>query len=275
VKNKINKPLTYGVLSIAALLVLIPVLWMILTSFKDISEIVSGKFSILPQHFTLAAYKNIWKDYPFLTYLRNSLIVVGLSTIIALVVSSLSGYGTSRFQFKGKGGFLAFLLISQMFPAVMLLVPFYNTLKTYNLSDSLTGLTITYVALTLPFCTWMMLGYFEGIPKDLDEAAKMDGCGPFRTFFQIILPLTLPGIISTTIYALVQGWNEYMFAQTLAATQASKTLPVGIGEMVGYYKIMWNDLMAASVISSIPLILIYVFLQKYFVSDLSGGAVKG
>jgi ABC-type glycerol-3-phosphate transport system permease component len=267
--------LTYVVLICGVLIVVIPLLWMVSTALKTMTEITgSSEINIIPQKPTLAAFLSIWKDYPMLTWVKNSSLVVVFSTVVSIAFSTLAGYGSSRFQFRGRGALLAFLLVTQMFPSIMMLIPYYKVLQTIGLINTLAGLIVVYISFTIPMLTWMMMGYFDGIPRELDEAALIDGCGRFRTFRQIILPLTLPGLISAAIYAFIQGWNEYMFSLILMTNDNLKTLPVGIGQMNGFYRIMWNDLMAASIVSSIPLLLIFLFLQKYFVSSLTAGAVK-
>ena len=265
----------YGILAIASIIVIIPIIFMIGTSFKSISEIMSARQStILPVDFTTEGYRNVMNNYPFMTFFRNSVITTCVSTVVAVLFSTLAGFGFSRFSFKGKGAMMFFVLTTQMFPSVMLFVPFYKLLSVYGLSESLVGIILVYISSVIPFCTWMMYGFFQGISKELDDAAAIDGCGSFRTFFQIIAPLTLPGIITTTIYSFINCWNEYMFTMIIATRQEMKTLTVAIGEMAGYYSVMWNDLMAASVISCLPLMVMFIFLQRYFISSLTQGGVK-
>ena len=248
---------------------------MLSTSFKSINEIMTARRSTLfPVDAVSEGYHNVINNYPFLTFFRNSAVTTLSSTFVAVLCSTLAGYGFSRFSFKGKAAAMFFILTTQMFPSVMLFVPFYKLLSVYGLSNSLVGLVLVYISTVIPFCTWMMYGFFQGISKELDDAAAIDGCGSFRTFFQIIAPLTLPGIITTTIYSFINCWNEYMFSMIIATREEMKTLTVAIGEMAGYYKIMWNDLMAASVLSCIPLVLMFIFLQKYFISSLTQGGVK-
>jgi len=170
--------------------------------------------------------------------------------------------------------FLTFLLVTQMFPSIMLLIPFYKIIQTLGLINTHTALIMTYISFTIPFCSWMMMGYFQSIPKELDEAAAIDGSGRFRTFYQIVLPLALPGVAATAIYSFITGWNEYMFALVLTQSETMKTVPVGIGQLIGQYKVMWNDMMAASLVAIIPLIIIFLFFQRFLISSLTAGAVK-
>ncbi|MFD0714276.1 carbohydrate ABC transporter permease [Paenibacillus sp. GCM10027626] len=265
---------SYIILIVSSLIVLIPALWMVSTSLKPSESVVSPPLTWIPDTITLNSFVKIWKDYPFGNYFVNSVYIVIVATVISLFFSALAGYGTSRFHFRGKGSFLTFLLMTQMFPSIMLLIPFYKVLKTFGLIDTHFGLIVVYISFTIPFCTWMMMGYFQSIPKELDSAAMIDGCSRLRTFVQIILPLSLPGLSATAIYAFLVGWNEYMFAFILTTSENMKTLPVGIAQLNGFYKIEWNDMMAASIVSSMPLILLFLFLQKYFISSLTAGAVK-
>ena len=265
---------TYITLGLFAVVVLLPILWMLSTSFKIESETIIIPPRWIPETFTIEAYQRLWEEYPFLTYFKNSIIIVLGSVIVSVAFACLAGYGVTRFKFKGKKGFTTFLLVTQMFPSIMLLIPYYKVLDTYGLNDSLLGMTLVYISFTIPFCTWMMIGFFKTIPTSLDEAAIIDGCSRWKVFLKVILPLTRPGIASSAIYAFITVWNEYMFAQTLLISPELKTLPLGIAELNGFYKILWNDMMAASVIASIPLVILFVFMQKYFVSGLTAGAVK-
>lgn len=269
-----GRSVAYATLILVAVSVLIPVLWMVSTSLKLDSEIFTIPPRWVPDTVTFAAFTRIWTDYPFGHYFLNSLLVVCSSTAIALVFSCLAGYGASRFRFRGKGMFLTFLLVTQMFPSIMLLIPFYKIIQTLGLIDTQSALILTYISFTIPFCSWMMLGYFQSVPKELDEAAAIDGCGRFRTFAQIIFPLAVPGVAATAIYSFITGWNEYMFALVLTQSETMKTVPVGIGQLIGQYKIMWNDMMAASIVAVIPLTLMFLFFQRFLISSLTAGAVK-
>lgn len=273
-KQKLEKFWTYFLLILGSIIILVPILWMISTSLKIESETMSIPARWIPENITFEAYQRLWQDYPFLTYFKNSIIVAVISVGVSVVFSCLTGYGVTRFNFKGKQGFTTFLLMTQMFPSIMMLIPYYKILSSYNLTDSLLGLILVHISFTIPFCSWMMIGFFKTIPLDLDEAALIDGCTRFKVFSKIVLPTTLPGIASSAIYAFITSWNEYMFAQTIVTASEYKTFPLGLAELNGFYKIMWNDMMAASVIASIPLVIMFIFLQKYFVSGLTAGAVK-
>lgn len=272
--RRINNILTYSVFIIGAILVLIPVLWMVSTSLKTEAETFQLPLKWIPDTPTLHSYIAMWTDYPFLYYFRNSIVVTLLSVAVSVAISCLTGYGVTRFRFKGKGAFLGFILMTQMFPSVMLLVPYYKVLNTYGLNNTLIGLSLVYISFTVPFCSWMMVGYFKTVPTTLDEAAIIDGASRWQTFYKVTLPIVAPGVAASAIYSFITCWNEYMFANLLMADEKMKTVSVGIAQMNGYYKIMWNDLMAASVVASVPLVIAFIFLQKYFISGLTAGAVK-
>jgi ABC-type glycerol-3-phosphate transport system permease component len=267
-------PVSWTVVVIAVLVVVVPVFWMISTALKPETELFSAPPKLWPSVPDFSAFIRVFTDYPFLDYFRNSLVVVSASTLISIAFSTLSAYGLSRFQFRGKGSFLTFLLISQMFPSIMLLIPYYKIMQTFGLVNTQTALILTYVSFTIPFCSWMMYGYFKSIPRELDEAAAIDGAGRFSVFARVVLPLTIPGLVATAIYSFVTGWNEYIFALILTSSEDMKTVPIGIGQLIGQYKIMWNDLMAASLYAIIPLMIFFIFLQKYLISGLTAGGVK-
>ena len=264
----------YALLGLLASLVLIPVLWMVSTAFKSYGETIAKPPRWVPQQISFEAFGRLWSEYPFGTYFKNSFVIVLFSMAVSVFASCLAGYGLTRFKFRGRNSLMTFILVTQMFPSVMLLVPFYSIIGKMHLLDTHLGLILVYISFTVPFCTWTMLGFFRALPLDLDEAARIDGCNSWQCFSRIILPLTLPGIASTSIYAFITSWNEYMFAFILTSRPEMKTLSVGIAEMNGFQQVRWNDMMAASLMASLPLILLFVCLQKYFVSGLTSGAVK-
>ena len=264
----------YVLLALLASLVLIPVLWRGSTAFKSYGETIAKPPRWIPQQISFEAFGRLWSEYPFETYFKNSFVIVLFSMAVSVFASCLAGYGLTRFRFRGRNSLMTVILVTQMFPSVMLLVPFYSIIGKMHLLDTHLGLILVYISFTVPFCTWTMLGFFRALPLDLDEAARIDGCNSWQCFGRIILPLTLPGIASTSIYAFITSWNEYMFAFILTSRPEMKTLSVGIAEMNGFQQVRWNDMMAASLMASLPLILLFVCLQKYFVSGLTSGAVK-
>ena len=266
--------ISYLILSLFALIVLIPILWMISTAFKSTEETMTSPPVWVPSVISFEAFGRLWAEYPFSEWLKNSSVITISSMVICVAFACLAGYGLTRFQFRGRNGLMTFVLVTQMFPSVMLLVPFYSVISKIGLIDTHLGLILVYTSFTMPFCTWMMLGFFKALPTELDEAAHIDGANVWQTFHMIVLPLTLPGIASTSIYAFITSWNEYMFAFILTRSSEMRTLSVGIAEMNGYQQVLWNDMMAGSIIASLPLVILFICLQKYFIRGLTAGAVK-
>lgn len=265
----------YLILLLGCICVLLPLSWMVITSLKSMADItLSRGLKLFPSGPTLENFVNIWKEYPIATYIKNSAIAVGGSTIFGVICAALCGYGLSRYEFKGKAFLLNFLLVTQMFPAVMKIIPYYKILVNLHLNNTRSGLLIVYASFSIPFCTWMMYGYFKSIPTGLDEAARVDGSSAFHTFYKIILPIAIPGLVATVIYAFLQNWNEYMFASVLMSADEKKTITYAISTMADAYKIQWNYLMCAAMISSVPTLAVFVVMQKYLIAGMTAGAVK-
>ncbi|SEU05776.1 carbohydrate ABC transporter permease [Lacrimispora sphenoides] len=273
-KKKYNLAATYAVLIFMASFIVVPVLWMISTAFKTEPQTYYPQPKWIPDPFSLDSFRKFFNTYNFGRMTLNSLVVCLSAMVICVACACLAGYGVTRFRFKGRKQLMSFLLITQMFPGVMLVVPFYAVLSRYNLVNSLLGLVVVYAATNIAFSTWMIVSYFKTIPLELDEAARVDGASSFRIFWNIILPLIVPGIAAVAMFVLFNGWNEYMFSSVLVSKDELKTLTVGIISLNSQYQIKWNDLMAASSISSLPLVILFVSFQKYFIAGMTGGAVK-
>lgn len=272
--EKIQLILTYIILTVLALFIVIPVLWMVSTAFKTEAQTYYPDPKWLPAPFSLESFRKFFGVYNFGQMTVNSLITCLSAMVICVACACLAGYGVTRFQFKGRKQLMSFLLITQMFPSVMLVVPFYAVLSKYHLTNTLLGLIVVYAATNVAFSTWMLVSYFKTVPIELDEAARVDGASSFRIFWNIILPLIGPGIAAVAMFVLFNGWNEYMYSSVLVSKDSLKTLTVGIISLNSQYQIKWNDLMAASSISSLPLVVLFVCFQKYFIAGMTGGAVK-
>jgi len=262
------------VLTLGCLLVLGPVLWMFVTSIKTIQEVFAIPPTLFPEGFSLESYMTVLSEYSFGTFFKNSVITVVSATFLTLAFATFAGFGCSRFEFRGRAAFLGFILVTQMFPSVIMLIPYFKILKTFGLINQYLGLVLVYISFQTPLCTWLMYGYFQSIPKDLDDAASIDGLGKFRTFSRIVFPLSLPGLASTAIYSFVNSWNEFQFAMVLTTSDAMKTVSVGIGQMIEDTKVNWNEMMAASILASFVLIFIFLFFQNFFFAGLTAGGVK-
>lgn len=273
-KRRLEDIMSYVVLIILAAAIVIPILWMVSTAFKTEAQTYSPKPQWIPSPFTLDSFRKFFTTYSFGRMTVNSLVTCIFAMIICIVCASLAGYGVTRFQFKGKKQLMNFLLVTQMFPSVMLVVPFYAVLSRYHMTNKLFGLIIVYAATNVAFSTWMLVSYFKTVPVELDEAARVDGASSFRIFWNIILPLIVPGIAAVAMFVLFSGWNEYMYSSVLISNDQLKTLTVGIISLNSQYQIKWNDLMAASTVSSLPLVALFVCFQRYFIAGMTGGAVK-
>ena len=273
-KRRMEQVLCYVVLILLALMVLVPVLWMISTAFKTEAQTYSPKPQWIPDPISLESFRKFFTTYNFGRMTLNSLVTCIFAMISCITCACLAGYGVTRFQFKGKKQLMDFLLVTQMFPSVMLVVPFYAVLSKYHMTNKLIGLIIVYAATNVAFSTWMLVSYFKTVPIELDEAARVDGASSFRIFWNIILPLIVPGIAAVAIFVLFSGWNEYMYSSVLISNDQLKTLTVGIISLNSQYQIKWNDLMAASTVSSLPLVVLFICFQKYFIAGMTGGAVK-
>ncbi len=250
-----------------------PFLWVVLTSVKSDADIFSDTVGIFSAKIKFDKYARLLNSN-FLIYIKNSVFVCSISTIITVFVSILAAYGLSRYAFKGKDLISGTLVFSQLFPFVVLLTPLYILFWKFKLINTFVGLIISYIAITLPFCVYMLLGYFRGVPLSLDEAASIDGSSTARILFQIILPITWPGIVATAVFSFVRSWNEYLFALTFMNDEMKKTIPVGLANYFGQYTTDWGSIMSASVIATIPTLIFFIVMQKQIVSGLAAGAVK-
>lgn len=263
------------------LLYLGPLYWMISTSFKRQPEIFRLPPTLVPLEFTLDNYRAILSGtmasaIPFLIYLRNSLVVALGTVLLTLVLASPAAYALSRVPFRGKRRLTYFVLVSQMLPVVLILIPLYRLLQQARLLSTYPGLILPYLMLTLPFSIWMLKGYYDTIPRELDEAAKVDGCTRLQAMLQVILPNVKPGLTATAIISFIMAWDEFIIALTVMDRNDMRTLPVGmIQSFVGEFSIKWGEMMAASVVTAVPVVLLFVFLSRYLIGGLIAGAVKG
>jgi ABC-type glycerol-3-phosphate transport system permease component len=250
-----------------------PFAWVVLTSIRTEAEMFTRTFELAPKAVTFRKYRELFGS-DFLRYLGNSTVVSAASTVVAVVTSLLAAYALSRYAFRGRSLVLGTFAFSQLFPFVVILTPLYILFWNLRLVNTLTGLVVAYVAITLPYCVYMLLGYFENVPVSLDEAARMDGCSTLRIIFRIVLPVAWPGIVATTVYAFIQAWNEYLFALTLMTESDKKTIPVGLAGFFGEYTTDWGAVMTASVIATAPTMIFFLVMQRQLVAGLAAGAVK-
>lgn len=253
---------------------LFPFYWMLTSSFKGADEVVAFPATLWPQNFTLDAYRNIWLQEGFVTYFLNSFIVAASTAIGSSIVGMFAAYGFSRFRFKGRAFWLAVFLASQMLPGVLLVGPYFRVLTVVGLYDNLLGLILALTTITLPFSVWMLKGYIDTIPAEIDNAAMIDGAGRLQILLQVIAPNILPGVIATATFAFLLSWGDLLWALCLIQDPDKQTMTLGITRLIGQFRVQWPEIMAATVIgSSIPAIL-YLLLQRYLVQGFVGSAMK-
>jgi multiple sugar transport system permease protein len=261
------------VIGVVAFLVLLPFLWMVSTSFKPLTEVNVYPPAWISKHFTGMPYVDMFFFLPFSTYTLNSFAVASSATIITLGVGSLAAFAFARFRFFGKRMLLLLFLLSQMLPGASVIIPLFQLLNTMGLYDTHAGLILVHSAVMLPFVIWLLYGFFRNIPREVEDAALIDGCSRMSALRRVILPLALPGIGATALFAFLGSWNEFFFALILTASDSTKTIPVGIGLFVGEYIDIWNQMSASAVLFSLPPLLLFALTRKTFVKGLSAGSV--
>lgn len=282
-KQKIKRKKMYDKLAnillwIIVILVVFPIIWMVFSSLLTQNQIATGKIG-LPKNFN--NYIDMWKNINFFHYFKNSIIVCSITTVIALTIAIFAGYALARFKFPGANLFGASVLATQMVPGIMFLLPLYllyikiQEITGIRLINTYYGLIIVYSAFFIPLSIWVIRGFFASIPKELEEAAVLDGCTKFQAFTKIILPISKVGIIATGIYIFLLAWDELIFAWVLTTSPDVATIPVGIRLYVGNYQNRYDLLMSAGVVTTLPVMVIFFALQKQFIQGMTSGAVKG
>ena len=257
------------------LFALFPLFWLLKVSVTPNDLLYSEGVRMWPSRMSFEHFRFVLAHSAFPVFFRNSMIVAGATAVIVTLLASLSGYALSRFTFRGKYWLVALMLLTQMFPLVMLVAPIFKMLSPLGLTNSLAGLVVVYTAFNIPFATFLMQSFFDGIPKELEEAAKIDGATQFMAFRQIVLPLTLPGIAATLGFVFTAAWSELLFALMLISGNSAATFPVGLLTFVSKFSVDFGQMMAAGVLALIPACLFFLFIQRYLVQGLTAGAVKG
>jgi len=251
-----------------------PVYWTLITSFKTPLDLMSSRPIFFPQKMTLSSYEDVFLRSKFPYYLRSSIIIASMVTIITLVLATGAAYSLSRLNFRGKRLFSNLILLVYLFPGILLVVPIFKMMTTIGLYDLLPSVILVHVTITLPFCIWTLSTFFDQIPPSLEDAARVDGASKLSVLYKLYLPLVRPGLVTSAIFSFVASWNEYIFPLILLATPEKKTIPVGIAGWAASYTIDWGQITAAVICSIIPVAILIQFIGRYFVAGLSG-AVKG
>jgi multiple sugar transport system permease protein len=257
----------------------VPFYVMITTAVKPLGD-VQGEFRWWPSHATLRPFVDIWTTIPLARYFFNSLFVCTLATVFAVVIAIFAAYAISRHRFRGRTAFTSAVLSTQMFPGILFLLPLFLIFVNIDRALGFTllyqtrfGLIITYLTFTLPFSIWMLASYLDGIPKELDEAAKVDGTGDLGALFRVVLPAARPGVVAVAVYAFMTSWGEILFASVMT-NDSTKTLSIGLQYYSTQINVYWNQVMAASLVVSVPVVVGFLLLQRYLVAGLTSGAVK-
>jgi multiple sugar transport system permease protein len=271
----VEQVVSYGVLGALALLVLFPFYWMTITSFKSEEQMRSLVSMFWPRPFATENYQQLLTRTDFASWYGNSVFVAVTSTLVATGVGTIGAYALARLRFFGRGFMASATLITYLVPPSILFIPLYAQMRNLGLANSLAGLIAAYPSFTVPFVTWLLMGYFESIPEELEEAAMIDGATRFGAFYRVVLPLSAPGVLAAGLYAFTQAWNEFLYALVFITDGRLRTLPVGLASFITGDVYGWGYLMSGAVLTTLPVIAAYIYLQKYMVEGLTAGSVKG
>jgi multiple sugar transport system permease protein len=273
--STVQTGLSYGVLVGLAIVVVFPFYWMTVTSFKNEEQMRSLVSMFWPRPLVGENYEQLLAKTDFLKWYANSATVAISSTLLATAVGTIGAYALARLRFLGRGFMASATLITYLVPPSILFIPLYAQMRSLGLANSLGGLIAAYPSFTVPFVTWLLMGYFESIPEELEEAAMIDGATRFGAFYRVVLPLSAPGVLAAGLYAFTQAWNEFLYALVFITDGRLRTLPVGLASFITGDVYGWGYLMSGAVLTTLPVIAAYIYLQKYMVDGLTAGGVKG
>jgi multiple sugar transport system permease protein len=264
-----------GVLLLMVLWTAIPFYWMIATSLKHDKEIYGYEATLIPERPTMANYATVFRETPYMLYLRNSVVVAVGSTVLSMVIAVLAAYGIARLDFPGRALLARGLVFTYLVPTSLLFIPMFAMMSAFRLTDSLHGLTIAYLGFDVPFCTWLLMGYFRSVPVELEEAARVDGCNRIGALVRIVLPMSLPALVVVTFFSFTHAWNEFLYAHVFTSTTSARTVTTGLVNFMSQDVFFWGPLMASTVMSALPPVLMFLVFQRWVVKGLTLGGVKG
>jgi ABC-type glycerol-3-phosphate transport system permease component len=273
-KSKRKLVIVYTGLFIFYAFLLLPIVWLVLSSFRNTDSIQSGRLLPYPSELTVTNYVEAFRIANLTTFLVNSFIIAITVMLLVVFIASLGAYALSRFRLRGRNIFMMLALTPQFFPYVLILIPFYVLMSNIGLVDSHLGLILTHTSITLPFALWMLTGYFSAIPRDLDQAALIDGCSRLGVLFRIIYPIAIPGMVVAGFFAFVVSWGDYLFVSILSQSPETQTLPIGLQTFMSSLQVRWGLITAGTVIAIVPTIVFFAIVQRRLVAGLTAGAVK-
>ncbi len=275
VRRRVGRVLFYAALILFLIWVLFPFYWMVVTSLRPDAELYTKNLTLWPQTVTWEHYGTEINRFQFLERLRNSVVVASATTFLTIVVSSLGAFSITRLRYPGRAALARSILLVYLIPGSLLFIPLYIIVYSIGLANTLWSLIITYLTFSVPFCTWMLMGYFRGIPPDMEEAAMIDGASRFQSFYMILLPLAGPGIVAAGIFSFTLAWNEFLYALVFITSSQLQTVPVGLASHIVADIYMWGPLMAGSTMAAIPVVILYIVAQRALVQGLFAGSVRG
>ncbi len=264
-----------AVIAVFFVLALFPMYWLLVTSLKPRTEIFSESTRLIPHTVTLDNYGDVYERTPIFRYFTNSMTLSVITVVSCLFIASLAAYAVSRYRFRGRKPFFLLMLSSQMLPLTTLIIPLYMIWSRFKLLDSYVSILVTYAGFFVPVAIWLLTSYFQSIPRTIDEAAIIDGCGVLKRLFSVILPLAMPGVMAAGLTVFISAWQELMISMTFLHSDHLKTIPAGVISFISHEGIQWGGLTAAGVIACIPILLVFLVLQKALISGLTEGAIKG
>lgn len=273
--RRMVKGLGNVVLLLMMLWTAIPFYWMIATSLKTDKEIYGYDATLIPQNPTIMNYVRIFQETPYLLFFRNSVTVAVSSTVLSIIIGCLGAYAIARLNFPGRALLARGLVLTYLVPPSLLFIPLFALMSAVRLTDTLPGLTLAYLGSDVPFCTWLLMGYFKSIPMELEESALVDGCNRIGALVRIVLPLALPAIVVVIFFSFTRAWNEFLYAHVFTSTNSARTLTTGLAIFMNEDVFFWGPLMASTILSALPPVLMFLLLQRWVVQGLTLGGVKG
>jgi len=274
-RKRIGSVLLYGIIGLVLIWVLVPFYFIFVTAFKSTVQIQQVQSMFWPAPWSLEHFVFLFTKLPFTTWYANTILVAFVSTLVSMFAASLAAYALVRLKWKGSGPLSTSVLVAYLMPAALMFIPLYAILTQLHVINTQMALMITYPTVVLPFATWLMMGYYRSIPEELEDAAMIDGCNRFMTYWLVVLPLVRPALLAVAMFSVTQSWNEFLYAKTFLRSTEIFTLPVGLGQLLVADVQPWGELMAAALLTALPVIVLYMLGQKFMIAGLTAGSVKG